>query len=84
VDEAETEGKRLRRAEISGMECGGGTREELVEEGALGGRGGEEEGLVGKWRRPCEKSTVMEFVLRKSAPRIGWEMLACKTLWEKR
>jgi hypothetical protein len=83
VDEAETEGKRLRRAEISGLEGGGGTREEMVEEEVVGGEGGEEEGLVGKWRRPCEKSIVTEFVLRKSAPRIGWDTLACKNLWEK-
>jgi hypothetical protein len=79
VEEAETEGKRLRRAEISGVKCGGGTREEMVEEGELGG---EESGLLGKWSRPCEKSTITEFVLRKSVPRIGWETLACKNFWE--
>jgi hypothetical protein len=71
MEEAETERKQLRRADISGVECGVGAREEMVEEGGLGIGRGEEEGFLGKWRRPSEKSTVREFVLRKSALRIG-------------
>jgi hypothetical protein len=45
VEEAETVGKRSRREDISGVQCGVGASEEIGEEVRSGGGRGEEEGF---------------------------------------
>ncbi len=50
MEGAETAGKRLRREDISGVQCGVGASEEMVEEGISGGGEREEDVFLGKWR----------------------------------
>jgi hypothetical protein len=71
MEGAETVGKGLRRADISGVQLGVEASEEIGEGKTSGIGEGEGGSFWGKWRRPSRKSRVTECVLRKSDPRIG-------------
>ncbi len=71
MEGAETVGKRLRRVDISGIQLGVEASEEIGEGRIFGIEEGAGGSFFGKWRRPSLKSRVTEFVLRKSAPRMG-------------